>query len=149
MALYATPEIKARVIGIEAELRGNSLARAEIDREWVLRGLKENIHRASQVKPVLNRQGEPTGQYKYEPGAVNRGYELVGKELGMFVERFSMESLDATLEGMNSQELRAFMRSAAIEVGLRMLDMTDDETRVFILKHAPRVGLKATPAPVH
>lgn len=148
-ALYAKLEIKARVTEIETALRENSVLRAEVDREWVLRGLKENIHRASQVKPVLNRQGEPTGQYKYEPSAVNRGYELVGKELGMFVERYSMENLDATLEGLSGDELRAFLRVAAMEVGLRMLDMTEDETRQFILKHAPRLGLEVTPAPVH
>ena len=70
--LYAKIEIKARVTEIETALRENSILRAEVDREWVLRGLKENIQRAGQVKPVLNRQGQPTGQYKYEPSAVNR-----------------------------------------------------------------------------
>ena len=148
-ALYAKPEIKARVTEIETALRENSVLRAEVDREWVLRGLKENIHRASQVKPVLNRQGEPTGQYKYEPSAVNRGYELVGKELGMFVERYSMENLDAELEGKSGDELRALVRTAASEVGLRMVEMNDDELRDFILRNAERVGLQVAPAPTH
>ena len=148
-ALYAKPEIKARVAEIETALRENSILRAEVDREWVLRGLKENIQRAGQVKPVLNRQGQPTGQYKYEPSAVNRGYELVGKELGMFADRLVLEDLDKDLEGKSGEELRAFVRAAATEVGLRMLDMNDDETREFILKHAPRLGLEVTPAPRH
>ena len=82
VALFAKPEIKARVAEIETELRGNAIAKAEIDREWVLRGLKENIERSKQAKPVRDRQGKETGDYKYEPAAVNRGYELVGKELG-------------------------------------------------------------------
>ena len=64
VGLYARLEVKARVTEIENELRENSILKAEVDREWVLRGLKENIERASQAKPVLNRQGQPTGQYK-------------------------------------------------------------------------------------
>jgi hypothetical protein len=51
VALSARVEIKARVAEIETELRENSLRKAEVDREWVLKGLKENIERAGQAKP--------------------------------------------------------------------------------------------------
>ena len=149
VALFAKPEVKARVTELETELRENSLAKAELDREWVLRGLKDNIERAGQVKPVLNRRGEATGQYKYEPSAVNRGYELVGKELGMFADRLVMDNLDEKLEGMSGEELRSFVRAAATEVGLRMVEMNDDELRVFIMRNAERVGLHVEPAPTH
>ena len=93
--------------------------------------------------------GKPTGQYKYEPSAVNRAHELIGKELGMFVERYSNENFDSELAGMDRQEILATVKALVSEVGLRTLDMTDDETRAWILKHAPRVGLEVTPAPIH
>ncbi len=67
----------------------------------------------------------------------------------MFVERFSNENLDAQLEGMDRQEILATVKALVSEVGLRTLDMTDDETRAWILKHAPRLGLEVTPAPIH
>ena len=89
---------------------------------------------------MLNRQGEPTGQYKYEPSAVNRGYELVGKELGMFTERLVLDNLDSELEGMSHDDLRKYVRAMAGEVGLRVVEMNDDEVRDFIFRHAERVG---------
>ena len=140
--LYARPEMKARVTEIETELRENALAQVELDRAWVLRGLKENIEKSSQVKPVLDRRGNPTGLYKYEPSSVNKAYELVGKELGMFTERFTFQDLDAELEGMSPEELRKFVKSTCSEVGLRIIEMNDDELRDFILKNAERVGLQ-------
>ena len=90
-----------------------------------------------------------SGYRQYEPSAVNRGYELFSQELGMFAERFLFEDLDRELDGMGPEELHAFVRSVAMEVGLRMVDMSDDETREFILKHAERVGLRVEPAPTH
>ncbi len=144
VALFAKLEIKARVTEIEEELRKNSIAKAEVDREWVLRGLKTNIERASQTKPVLNRKGEPTGEFKYEPSAVNRGYELVGKELGMFADRLVLDNLDEELEGMTHTELRAFVRAAAADVGLRVVEMNDDEWRTAIRRHGPRLGFRFT-----
>ncbi len=50
---------------------------------------------------------------------------------------------------MDRQEILATVKALVSEVGLRTLDMTDDETRAWILKHAPRVGLEVTPAPIH
>ena len=144
VALFAKLEIKARVVEIEAELRGNAIAKAEIDREWVLRGLKTNIERAAQAKPVRDRHGKDTGQFKYEPAAVNRGYELVGKELGMFTERFQVEGLDSVIEGMSTEEIRAHIRAACTEVGLRVVDMDDDQLRDFIVRNAERVGLRVS-----
>ena len=149
VALYAKLDVKARVAELETDLRENSLSRAEVDREWVVRGLKDNIERASQTKPVLNRQGEPTGQFKYEPAAVNRGLELMGKELGMFADRVVFDDLDKELEGLSGEELRTFVRTAASEVGLRVVDMNDGEVRDFILRNAERVGLRVERAPTH
>ena len=142
--LYARPDVKARVTEIETQLRENALAQAELDRAWVLRGLKENIEKSSQVKPVLDRRGNPTGLYKYEPSSVNKAYELVGKELGMFADRFIVQDLDAELEGKTPAELRAFVKGMCSEVGLRCIEMNDDELRQFILRNSERVGLQVT-----
>ena len=58
-----------------------------IDRQWVLAKLKDNYERASQAVPVTDREGEPIGEFKYEGSVANRALELIGKELGMFIER--------------------------------------------------------------
>ena len=46
-------------------------------------------------------------------------------------------------------ELRAFVRTAASEVGLRTVEMNDDEIRDFIMRNAERVGLQVAPAATH
>ena len=139
--LFKRPEVGARVTELEDALREEGASAAGINREWVLQGLRQNISKASQGKPVMNSKGEPTGEYRYEAGAVNRGFELCGKELGMFADRHIFQNLDEELEGMSAEELREFVKGAASEVGLRVVDMTDGDTRTYILKHADRVGL--------
>jgi hypothetical protein len=58
-----------------------------LSKSWVLEKLRSNAERAMQAEPVLDREGHPTGVYKYDGSVANRALELIGKELGMFVER--------------------------------------------------------------
>lgn len=81
--LKANESILARM----AELREMVVEKATVDRAWVLARLVENANRALQALPVLDNEGNPTGEYRYEGSVANRALELVGKEFGMFVER--------------------------------------------------------------
>ena len=66
------PEVQA---ALKAEAQ--SLAeRSGVTPEWALRHLKDNVERSMQAYPVLDRKGNPTGEYAYEPNAVNKGVEL-------------------------------------------------------------------------
>jgi phage terminase small subunit len=53
----------------------------------VVNGLWENHARAMQIEPVLDRNGVKTGEYVYAGSVANRALELLGKHLGMFVDR--------------------------------------------------------------
>lgn len=46
----------------QVDVEGTQLAieRTALDKEWVLRQLVENVERAMQAKPVLDRAGNPT-----------------------------------------------------------------------------------------
>jgi phage terminase small subunit len=37
--------------------------------------------------PVLDKRGQPTGEYRFDSAGANRALELIGKHLGMFKER--------------------------------------------------------------
>lgn len=100
-------KVQARV----AEIQGRAAERAEISKAWVLEKLVENAARAMQHKAVLDEDGEPIGEYRYEGGVANRALELVGKELGMFVDRKEirtgqLDDLDATEREQLRQALR-------------------------------------------
>lgn len=140
--LMAEPKVKARVAELENEMRTDSLARAKVDRGYVLENLKQNSERAQAAVPVMNRLGKETGTYKQDISGSNRALELMGKEVGMFQDRFDESGLDERIAKMTVLEVRAAIRAAATEVGLRMVEMDDTQLRTFILVNAPRVGLR-------
>ena len=70
-----------------AELKAASAERATVTRQWMLERLKENVERCMTAMPVLDREGKPTGKYRYQNNLANKALELLGKALGMFVKR--------------------------------------------------------------
>jgi phage terminase small subunit len=50
-------------------------------------GLRENLERAMQRKPVLDKEGNEIGVYVYDGHVANKSLELMGKELGMFKDK--------------------------------------------------------------
>lgn len=69
------------------EATERAVERLSIDREWVLATLVENVNRAMQAVEVKDSKGSGTGEYKYDGSVANAALSLIGKELGMFVER--------------------------------------------------------------
>jgi phage terminase small subunit len=58
-----------------------------LSKQWVLGKLVENVERGLQARAVLDDDGKPIGEFKYDGGVVNRALELLGKEQGMFIDR--------------------------------------------------------------
>lgn len=59
---------------------------------WVLDQLRENVERAMQAEAVRDREGNETGEYVYQGAVANKALELIGKHLGMFVERSEVKT---------------------------------------------------------
>lgn len=55
-----------------------------VSREFVLLRLRHVAERAMGVVPVLDKDGQPNGEYKSDFSAANKALELLGKQLGMF-----------------------------------------------------------------
>ena len=73
---------------------------AALDKAWVIAELMENVRMAKQAEPVVDNEGNPTGDYRQNLAAANKALELLGKELGMFIERKEVRTgdLDITPE---------------------------------------------------
>lgn len=67
--------------------REDAAIAAQINQEWVLRNIRDVALRCMQAEPVLNHEGEPTGEYTFNANGALRGLELLGKELEMFADR--------------------------------------------------------------
>lgn len=65
-------------------------ANTGITAERVLTGIMGVIERCEQAVPVLDDEGNPTGEWKFESGSALRGYELLGKHLKLFTERIEV-----------------------------------------------------------
>ena len=85
--LVKQASVQARIAELQQVIAKTAGMRADIDRGYVLAGLRKNYERAIQEEPVLDKNGNPTGQYSWNGTVANRALELMGKELGMFVDR--------------------------------------------------------------
>jgi len=101
-------EKTAQVIGsenlskplIQAAIAEGTKARAakvDISAEYVLQTIKNTIERCAQAEPVLDRDGVPTGEYKFDSTAVLKGSELLGKYLKLFTDRTEISNPDGTM----------------------------------------------------
>lgn len=85
--LASNGKIRARVVELREKTVEKIVEKTAISRIWVLDMLKENLERALQHKAVRDGEGRETGEYTYQGNVANRALELIGKELGMFIDR--------------------------------------------------------------
>lgn len=92
-----------------AELQSRVTDGVVITRQWVLERLVENANRAMQAAAPVGQDGQPSGEYRYEGSVANRALELLGKELGMFIERVENTNLnyDVSSEPASADEWAA------------------------------------------
>jgi hypothetical protein len=101
----------------ERTAQGMKIAIVEsgVNRLWVLERLRENVERSMQAKPVLDKEGQPTGEYRYEAAAANRALELIGKEIGMFVDRAELR-IEDRLASMTKEQREEDARQLAARI---------------------------------
>lgn len=100
------PKVSARIkeiiqskAAMMVKVAGKAVARAAVDKEWVLRELVKNVRRAKVEKDF---------------NAVNRSLELVGKELCMFIDRKEIRT--GPLTNLTDEQLIEL--TAALSAGL-------------------------------
>lgn len=124
--LAKTGKIQARVAELQERLTAKVVEKTAISRIWVLDMLRENLERALQHRAVLDAEGKPTGEYRYEGHVANRALELIGKELGMFIDRKEFRHTVGEFDKMSDAEL---VQTLAQEAQLLLEDHSvDDET---------------------
>lgn len=78
--------------------------RLELNQDWVLMRLKQVSDRSMQAEPVLKwdydeKKFVETGEYQFDSAGANKATELIGKHLGMFVNK-----VDVTTKGDSLNE---------------------------------------------
>lgn len=62
-------------------------SRVQITADYVIGSIHEITERCKQGVPVLDKEGQPTGEWKFEPNAALKGCELLGKHLKLFTDK--------------------------------------------------------------
>ena len=83
--LRQKPEIQEAII-IAKKTRSE---RTEVDQDWIIERLVENVERAMTVEPVMVG-GEKTGEYTYQGSVANKALELLGRHQGMFTDNLKL-----------------------------------------------------------
>ena len=98
------------------------VGRTEVTADWVISKLVENVERAMQAKPVADRQGNPTGEFRYDGAVANQALRHLGQHLGMFKDRVELKvdvlerlaslpiSRMQELEALGDEELMAALK---------------------------------------
>lgn len=104
------PWVMARVEELRKQTVAMATEKTAIDKAWVLTRLSRIVERSMQAEPVLGPENVPTGEYVFNAAGANRALELIGKELGMFVDRKEIRS--GPLESMSDEELEGLLAEA-------------------------------------
>lgn len=77
-----------------------------ITAEYVLQGITEVIERCKQAVPVLDEEGNPTGEWRFESSSALRGYELLGKHLKLFTDKVEVDVGETLAERLKAARER-------------------------------------------
>ncbi len=85
--LMTNEDIKSEIERRQAEINKKVERDTGISVQWVIDSFKSIAERCMQAEPVLDREGNETGEYRFDSGGANKAVENIGKYLGMFKEK--------------------------------------------------------------
>lgn len=107
--LLNMPEIKALLQNCNDKIA----AKAELSAAYVLDGIKRVIERCEQAEPVVDREGKPTGEYRFDAQACLKGQELLGKHLKLFTEKHEVK-VETELSALTDEELKLVIATGTL-----------------------------------
>ena len=85
--LLRRDDVRARISELQAGAHESAVERCVLSRLWVLESLKRVAQRCMQAEPATDPKGKAMGAFTFNAAGANRALELLGRELGLFVER--------------------------------------------------------------
>ncbi|WP_316195368.1 MULTISPECIES: hypothetical protein [unclassified Bradyrhizobium] len=111
-------EIIAERIDVERKSSELAVRKVGLTKEWVIERLMWNAERCLRGTPVRDANGKHTGEFtgKVDAAGANRALELLGKHLGMFIDRHEIGE-PGQFARMTDEELDAALVAQAKALG--------------------------------
>ena len=86
--------------------------------EWVLKSLESVALRCMQEEPVLDKRGNPTGEYQFRDSGANKALELLGKNLKLFTDKLEINiTLSESWKKASIEEKQQLLLELRAELG--------------------------------
>jgi len=109
---------------IEEPSRERAIEKAAVNKAWVLDKLTRIVSLGMAIEPVKDQEGKETGELKTANlPAANTALTLLGKELGMFIDRKDIRT--GPLDGLEHDDLK-ILRDAIMAFGAARQASGDD-----------------------
>jgi phage terminase small subunit len=110
------PPVSKRILELSAMAQKNAIINTGLDREWVISRLMSVTERCMQAEAVLDKEGEPTGQYEFDSAGATRALELLGKTINLFDGKDP--SKDSEYANLSDDDLARIAQELAAQTGL-------------------------------
>ena len=101
---------------IHAQATSDAVKSVGLTKGWVIETLMENVAKAMQAQAVRDDEGNVIGEFSYQGSVANKALELLGKEVGMFIDRKEV-GRPGEFESMNAEQLREYIDRQTAELG--------------------------------
>jgi len=127
-------ELLAQRETLHGQASAKAIERAALSKEWIIKNLMDNAMMCMGKKPTHVDPETGAETFDVHPMGANKALELLGKELGMFVERHEVGGV-GDFARMTDEELDTALTSQAQALGL-----PKDAVGKLIELRATRVG---------
>lgn len=108
--------VRNRIGELSAMATNNAILKTGLDREWVISRLMTVVERCMQAEPVLDRKGEPTGDYQFDPAGANTALRMLGDTMGLF--KPAEKKPEDDYANLSDEDLKRIASELAAQTGL-------------------------------
>ncbi len=112
--------------------------RVKISQDWVLKKLIENVEKAMQEVPVLDREGHPTGEYTYQGKVAVMALSLLAKHVGGFSDKLDINvTIIPVINTVIVQVVQLFIQINEIDDPAKRKEIFGSEVKKLLEKQFP------------
>jgi phage terminase small subunit len=118
--LMKRADVVELIATLKAQVDADMAAKYSVSRESLIRDAIEVKQRCMQAEPVLDREGNPTGEWTFKAREALAAIELLGREVNAFSLKVKHEHTlnDLTDEQLIQRARAAYLKRTAIEAAI-------------------------------